>query len=57
LRQHMLHIKEDVMVTGPAEPKSSRFKEPALVCILAAVGVVLTGIIIWFGWDIYEGFP
>jgi hypothetical protein len=48
---------EGVMVTGPSEPKSSRFKEPALVCVLVVVGLVLTGIIIWFGWDIYEGFP
>jgi hypothetical protein len=53
----MPDIKEDVMVTGPAEPKSSRFKELALVCVLAVVGIVLTGVIMWFGWDIYEGFP
>jgi hypothetical protein len=53
----MPDMKEGVMVTGPSEPKSSRFKEPALVCVLVVVGVVLTGIIIWFGWDIYEGFP
>jgi hypothetical protein len=43
--------------TGPAEPESSRPKELALVCVLVVVGIVLTGVIIWFGWDVYEGLP
>jgi energy-converting hydrogenase Eha subunit H len=53
----MPDIKKDVKVVGTAEPKSSRLKELALVCVLAVVGIVLTGVIIWLGWDIYEGLP
>ncbi len=53
----MPEMKVDVMVTGPAAPERSRFKELTLVCVLAVVGIALTGVIIWFGWDVYEGLP
>jgi hypothetical protein len=52
----MPDIKEYIMVTEPAKP-DSRLKELALVCALAVVGIALTGVVMWLGWEVYEGLP
>jgi hypothetical protein len=50
---HAPQIKEHLAVAKSEEPE--RFKELTLICILAVVGVALTGAVIWFGWDVFGG--